>query len=909
MAAALFTSSIYFDSTTQTSLNSAQSKSSWASVINTALGPTRAIKITRYANAQDAADNVNGVVRFAATNTGALKLSSGDLVGFGSISKVTTGLGVDFSSGFHVLSFEGSNGRRMYGAIGLSPAAQVAAGVAAGSEVTYCFTLGANLAANNGLALRNITIFAPKLMPSGIGPAAPALTDNAPAIVEHWNWTNPSSPVMTSSVTLDRRMPDFTFEHPILAQENGDIRVDTSSVTLKAGKFQFGVMRTVQAHDGAEPLYQIVVNIQAYNTNWANQPTYPMLTGYDRKTDETHPDPFKIVVKNKFGQVLTDSLGRTAIQQRDGLPMCSPDMHQRFDLDKTKPLRPHVKIGDTLIWENKRPKDSSVRGRFFNGIADDSLRESRAKARGTCNPSEPMDSAYDQQDSFMHMHFMPQWPLAGNNPSWCTQARIDDPFMWDENGKYNSNRQVQWCGWDYEPGSRSGNDVYNGKGGPRFDRSCIPSILAWYVSRPDAIRAAGKVPVRDMAHAWRMAYHNNGFRLFKSGPNWESAWTTADAQTGNMQTLETYYYANGLIVDASKAFDMVTAGNASSYGDSQRGPTGRLVYNGRAFDHLHAYHSSAWAGIIFKDPANAILSKHDYNMLWAVSIGERTPYNLGGPYVRSHAWRILHYTNAWLMGSKHPLGMPTAAVEARLQIELETTLYGWYKRAVIDNEQTFEMKVLRGFGELAGRVNYREGRLVLSVSGDIGKYMSHALLHMKGSGLFDVMYAKNVRCATVLRWMVDCLDKQCVEMMAATGGYPYADEEFSISGTYVMYMRIKDTTYPENLITLADCPANWREWAAKYPPKNLESFVTFSDGSIKRGEAGMNLLSQWILAREWAFPEFPHPDIPVAVAKMKQQLAEHAQRVAAITNLQERCEKDGLYHVPSHGQLKPFITG
>lgn len=919
MASPLDTSKFYFSAALQAKLNVAQTKSAWGGLVKGDLGSTRTAKIIRYASAQAAADKTGGTVLRSATNTGALTLTGGDLSGLGVLSGVTINQAVDFSSGFHVLSFETPGGVEMRGAIGLSLAAQINAGVAAGSEVVYVFTTEGNLDAAKGWLLGDINIFAPKFMPTGIGPKVPELTANAPHTVELWDWANPASPVLADSVVIDKRWVNWEFEHRLMAESNGDTRVDTSSRTLKLGSFQFPVMRTVQYHDGVEPLYQTMLGIMAYNTTWANTPSYPMMVNYGVKTDETHPPPFKVVVKNAAGQVLNDWKGRSAIEMHDGLPVNSPDLHQRFDLDQTKPLRPHACIGQTLIHESRRPRDNPNRNRFPVRVSEDTLMPSLAKARGTCNPSEPMDGPTYQQDSLGHMHFMPQWPLSKNDRAWAAQARADDPHMWDPATISPLNYPFQWWGWDDEPASRSGRSVYDQRGGPRFERSCLPSIYMWYATKPDGVRMAGNVPLRDMAHAWRRAQHNMGARYLENSPDWIPAWTNADAEVGNLGLLNTAYYGNGPIVNPTKVLNVPIAGAQANYDDGQRGPTGRLVSNGRAWDPLHFYNHSAVDALMFNDPVNAIMSRHDYRMIWACSIGGRGPNGGADFLVRTHAWRILAYTMAWLMGSKHPMGIQQASIEARMKLEWEGDTWAIYKRAILDNEQSFEMKTLRGFGQRGNVYDYgnkdpNNGPITIaqgvkSASGTLGMYMGHALLLMKYSGLWDVMVAKSERCATVGKFLIDCLDKQCIDYFAAGADYAYPDWTYAENGGYLYFLN----RIPRE-ITLDDLPANYEEWVKIAPPPapgpdgSTQTWTRWPDGSLKGQEAGQNLISQWVMAREWAFPEYPNPKTAAAVARLREALAWEKTKVATIPSLLERANKHGVYRVPSHGEIvKPAV--
>jgi hypothetical protein len=149
-----------FDSVTKAALKTATSQQDWATKLNAALGETRRILAIR-----------DGTIFRNVGSFGPITLVGGKVTKFGKIKGTTVSLAADMSTGSSVIRIEG-NGRWLEGTLGLSVAAQTAAGVTKNNIKTYDFVVDRNFTTTNGFGMTSaFSMAAFKFLKTGVGPA------------------------------------------------------------------------------------------------------------------------------------------------------------------------------------------------------------------------------------------------------------------------------------------------------------------------------------------------------------------------------------------------------------------------------------------------------------------------------------------------------------------------------------------------------------------------------------------------------------------------------------------------------------------------------------------------------------------------------------------------------------------
>jgi len=289
-----------YDTALTASLNAQTNKSLWSSTLSAALGTSTVLRCFRDANAAAANPFLTGTEFLNVALTGAMGMNSGNIISFGTAGATSIRLAADLTTGSSIWRIEG-NGHFIQGSLGL---------VGSGSD----FMVTTNPTPTSGIGfVPGTSILAPTLLPSGTGPAVPALTSSAPHSVTIEDWSSGSAVPLTPMV-FDTRVNDFVFQDPELAAEIGDVGVyqcSTASVhpaTSATGydQFQFGaqlyVANQYNTAVGNVPLYQVLIGCKPYGTN--NWPTYPGADTYDLTKMTTFPKPFKAVIRDVSGNVL-----------------------------------------------------------------------------------------------------------------------------------------------------------------------------------------------------------------------------------------------------------------------------------------------------------------------------------------------------------------------------------------------------------------------------------------------------------------------------------------------------------------------------------------------------------------------------------------------------------------------------
>ena len=704
---------------------------------------------------------------------------------------------------------------------------------------------------------------------SGTGPEAPELTADAPHRFEVWDWSNKKEPVMVGDMVLDKRIDNFVYEDAEMAAENGDIAVYQCSRSAMLGDVEIGF--TMLAADssntesGKTPLYQ-VLGCFAHRGTWTS---YPASDTFNAKKLSTFPKPFKVVMKNADGKVLH------TFQMQDGKPINDPELNQWRS--ETKPLRPKVTLFMMLPWQNTRPRSSSKLKKYYPGLTADGQRPSQAKAHVSVLSCEPMiTGGYGSHsiNGLANIYGAPRWP----RPRTGYGPMPKDPYL--ANNEFNRNGGSAYGGpylegWDYEPGSFSTHNWYTGPGGPRFDRSVIPSVVALWATNPNGRRLQENVPHRDWLDGWAMAYFNHG-------NHWVRDVKTMQLMTSKEVMFKPWglygnYYGGGAVGPRSV---FINGSQRDGSQDHNFDGQGYMWGNGWARDSLHSYCNAGWIALLLNSPMHAVGSRFDTAVQMMMDQGPTQ--NIREHYmVRSQAWRWLHYVMAWKLASTHPLGLSRADVEASFEQHLGQIYKEIYVPQVVEKSDDPYFRGLRNLGQPIVQ-DSANGNAWSGQGGGLGYYMGHVLQLMRQTGMWGAMMAKGGRIRDVLLLQIRNMDQFALGLHADTNGVTYTIG-FDKKGVF---------------------PNSMAHYHELYGKKDEELFTGPEGKPINDRDVSIHPIIQYIYIRRDYFPEIEHPKLAPALAKVDKRLATVTARVAAALDPEAKRERDHVYRYPGLAPIK-----
>lgn len=893
-------STLIFDSVTRAELDVATTDAQWASILNNALGNNRRIRCWRDANANATNPELSGVEFRNVGSTGPLQVIGGCLAGLGTIKGTTISLAADMSSGKSVLRMEG-NGRWMQGALGLK---------GSGAD----FTVPASFTANNGLGIYGHFCISGKNLPSGQGKPPPAKTDAMPHTFELWDYGNASSPVLVGSVNLDVRDQDWVYQDAELGADIGDAAWYRASNLLTLGDYSFGchlfLSDASNTIDGSAPLQEVLIQ-PTFNLNkW---PTLPESDTYDRKNHILNPTPFKIVMKDKNGNVLH------TFQMRDGLPINDLLMKNMQGADqRTYPVRPFFNVFMQLPWWNVMPRINGKANKYYPGLTPEARRITLAKSQTAVLSCEPLVSTgYEgySTNSLANMWSADQWPRTRTD--WYPNGNppfTPDPYLPYTTMNYGSPDHAGWVeGWDYEPGSYSGHNWYTAPGGPRFDRAFIPSKLALYLTMPNGHRPQQSVPYRDFLRGWALAYcnHSNHYcedpvtLKFRDDPTF--IWT-------DFQYVGNYY--GGGVIGPKNIYQNAGANRDANFNppnacDAQ----GNNICNGWGRDSLHDYATAGWIGLTLASPMMAILSKWDTKS--AFMMHGRPEWDATGSYlVRSDAWHWLHHVIAWKVAANHPLGFSREDIEARFCEHLLMLYNKIYVPTYVTMSTDRAYESLRRFGQLR---QDDVGNTAVTSGGGLGHYMSGVLMLMKQTGMWKAIYDKGGKVRTALLMVLNHLDQHAFGIFSQTGASATLQYKDSNGNDYTSRFQVWSGITWDRLVTYSDGSDTPRDYAELWQHMNAEMQASPRPGLWDLiHQAGVRTnnpdVSMWptiqhcYIRRDY-FPEIPkHPWQDDALAKLDGYLAQvttEANAYIASGDTDPAHNPDHVYCYPGVAPINP----
>lgn len=855
----------------------------------------------------------------------------GDITAFGQLSGTTVRQAADLSSGTCTLRLEG-NGHTITFTLGLTGSG---AEFTLPSSPTGAADLGFAFAAGAGMR-SPLTLNLPD-QPND--PNVPSIAPSTPTIIELVDWRDPANPIVvgTANFSPATRQDDWVFQHPELHEEIGAVALYEVDDTIKwtsglptTMHFELGGMLLISAarntESGTRQLEQMVLAFKPYN-RWASYPAMdtfvrahwpvlqdgwpPVFGACDNadKADRTVLPPFKINLKTADGTIVHTHEWK-AFNDKPTVPINSPLLSEVQTA--TEPSMPRFNCGMMLPWQNERTRMSSKAGKYYPGVEAYAYGDDSSKGGTSSNGYNPLLAyKYGQANSVNQWWAMPAYPLKDTQDrdnAYLTayESRPKDPALFINRDHYPWYRG---CGYMYQAGSVSGHDWLTGKGGVRFDRSVVPSVLAIWAADPNFVRPEGNVPIRDLLDQWGLAYFNHSHHWLRDVKSFTGVpkdqifrgdWVYASAYYGGGP-----YGKLGESRGPDKTVDMCGIGNGKDRWINNNDPEGFLYWSGWLRDSLHSYAYAAWWAVMTNSPMHALIASHDYNAQWMSSLGSSYPTTnpLGSGDIgtsgywgtRDHAWRWLAYVMQWMVATENPRGLSREDVASRFQIELELAYDRVYKPVFLDNSQKPIHVSLRNLGHNC--VVDGGGKNLGSGHGSLGLYMVHVLVTMRQFGLFAAMRARSDKCKKALDMMITLLDKQVID--------------------YVLDTDMRDSYYPfiATGTTGTNIPANWGEQkamlAAAYPvmpaganPDNYVGwqqwidFVRTYDGRASEQTGCCHLYMQYLKARKHFFPDYAAPRLDAAITKLQGYYDLHTSMVA-----QGKSYNWGTLH-PSHGPIK-----
>jgi hypothetical protein len=537
----------------------------------------------------------------------------------------------------------------------------------------------------------------------------------------------------------------------------------------------------------------------------------------------------------------------------------------------------------------------------------------------------------NQQNGVNHFFAMPQWPirkdisgLYNGDPTLNALDPNSDPYLFNVPTTFDTTSRV--TGWDYEPGSISGHDMYSGPGGPRFDRNVFPTALAMDLSFPGGSRLKDGVLYSTIADAFGKSYFNHCFHMMtdvKTFAPTNDALTLAGtyAHSGSYYATNDYGYSS---LNNGGTANVAVHLRAHQLGGHTYDKHERFVWNGWAIDPLHNYTNPGLWALIYNSPMHLISAKHRYHHGIMSQALQTLP---GDPHIevftRAMAWRLMHQVMAWKLATDHPLGLTRSEVETRFQADLESIYDQVYVPAVVNNDPSYKWAALRNLGMIgyqnsgfhSGVFNY----CVLSNS--LVYYIGNVFMLMKQTGSWNAMMAKSTKCQLILTFIVQCLDKYSIDFILDTTGHGegyYPSNPLDTTGNNSdPSTNYATNTYNNNYYTAISTvvsngqtpvlATSWANWQTLFPPVGQADWIHKSDGSINiapERDATQHMRAQWAFIRRDFFPEIPNSRINAACAKYQSYYDTVANNAAAQATPFNQAAADWALRIPSMGFYK-----
>lgn len=848
-------------STLKTQANAQVSKTAFSNKIKELLGSTRRVRCFYTPNAS-ADPYATGTEFLNAALTGEMIVSVGDITHFGVLGASTVNSAVDLAVGAAVLRIEGGGHSITY-TLGL---------VGSGKEFTVpsnpAGTTGSGFAFTPGSGMK-----APMFLPSGIGPAAPAITADTVVAFRIMDYTNESAPVSAGIGYFDTRDPDLTAERPWIAREMGDVRMmrcaDNGGVVLGTGgdcyKFA-GHSYLMDASVNSEALVPVnIVEIRKVPHNrWAS---FPFLRDVDHATDTLIPPPHKIELLRADGTI-KDVIENYAFRDVNNTPGSGkPINYAAQKLAPTDaPIEPFDTASQVTVWYSHRPKPNTMRNHLIPAVESDVFHPTNVKQKASYSLMWPVITDTQTYNGWNVLRVAPKW--ARRLGTGFDTAVIDTNLAFAANDGGAS----QAFGWGHKPGSDSLHTWYMAPGGVRSDRAYTSTQHITWLSDPTGTRIHGGVPHADIAWHFTLGYFNHGVHWFtdviKGLPiDKDRVLNNRICYNGNYYGGSNENYVPDLPNNAVRSF-AAYASNGAGVLDKY----GRRMNNEYSRDYQHNQSNGAKGAYLWNSPPHLIEARHFFtgNVL-ATSWLMGTTFGLDMFMTRQMAWYEGQFIDAWIGASNHPRCLSSSEIENMWQKHLEMVHDAIMPGYLTSNDIYFV--TLRNLGVGSELLSDGTTATVKILTDSKALYMGQVLMLWKQSGAWDVMRAKSAKCAAIMDLIVTCCLKLTVDFFQDSNGrYDYKQTDGNPA-----YL-----SYP---VGSPIVPTNWGVYT---PPDGGMDWIRRADGQIKPIGASahdhiatMHFRAQALIILQRFFGERNYPRMDAAVAQVRQFYADiEAARVA-----------------------------
>jgi hypothetical protein len=677
-----------------------------------------------------------------------------------------------------------------------------------------------------------------------------------PVELELEDWRSGSA-ASIGKISFDSPMPNLIFQDVDLNAEMGAVKVTGVKKSIVWAGFEFGAVAFLgdKLAEGGKDLHQVLVSTKP-SGRWR---TYPFADTFNPATDITTPPPFKIKLYGQNGRILH------IFEMRDGKPINDKSLSQDRK-DPNQALRPLFNSAMLLPWSSGTARESSKLNKHFPGFIDHP--ESRAKMHYSSNAALPMlgfgTDGRQQVNGLNQWHAMSKWPL-----SWSTETDPNfDKFGYDiaraYTGEGATSKSAWITGWGYEPGSVSGHDWYTGPGGIRFDRSVIPTPLAYLTSNRQYLRPKDRAPIRELAEAWGNAYFNHSSHYITDVKNLSTI-LNSEAERNASSHMGAYYGNGRVFAPLSQSVDSRAVPNGSYNKVGNNGgddpstfldAQGNRFWNGYAVDGHHLYQTPYWHTILLNSPMHVVASKAAYNQAYLARLSSKeivsrpaNNWTPGNGYTtinsRVQAYRWMHYAMMWKSATTHSLGVSRSEVEKAFIDDLRK----WHDTILVptmaETKNPFHV-ALKQLGIPIQAVQDSQGLWYLkSEASSLSYYHATFFVTLKSLNLWDVLQ-KDPKAKASLDFVIESLNKFSLDTIVDTDGRVETEDGLvTIAGPFTKFEDI----------TASSVPRSWREWALQNPAKGKENWITDANGKYVERYAGQHLRAQWAFVMKDWFPE------------------------------------------------------
>lgn len=831
--------------------------------------------ISRLSNTRRLVAKRNGVVFYDAALTGDIKTSGGNIVEIGNVDSVTTQNAADLTTGTCTVEIT-SGSEYLRGTFGLSKEKQIANALASGntleqaiaSVIAYDFTITDNPTTLTGLAVMNtLNVQAPVFLPSGTGPAAPEL--DADAIVAYQVFTYPTTNDESARVAcgvkyINVRDPDMVFDRPWIASQIGDVRVmrsvDGDGTVFGTGGDCFRIAPTMLVSnkntnaEANKPVYRIRF-LATPHGRWAGFPYRP---NFDIANDTLAPPAFKIELY-RADLVLADTIEMYSSRVNNvpgtGKPINGHDQFCDATASVyqfTRPTQPWWTCQMSLSWQSHQYKPSSYLNHLHPGVEDAALDLSNVTEYDAWPDDWPVLTGNFHANGLLALRVAPKWSRPAN--SGFDTTIVDPAFANPARDEY----RTQLIGYGYEPGSMCQHVWFMSPGGSRHERGMWPHYTVYWLSKPNAIRAHGAVPVAELQKHFLLGYHNEGCH-YVTNPELGKTLNKDHVIYGLDCYNDTYY--NGGNEDfrpAANAVRLLTQAN-QIHNRPFVDKYGRGFVSEYQRDVQHNISNAAQMTYFNNDPMGGLEARDSFNSNMLCSFGQTQGFSANDFLTRQHAWQFKQYVETWVVGNTHPTAMSSAEIEFMVTRHL-----GWVYDSVMAamNSGSIEGQALKGLGAQCN-VFYADGNLTGSIQPYDSKefYFASIMMFAKQTGFLDRMREISPKNALALDLMMTCLCKASVDFFVDGKG------RYDRSAPFIPFVT-------------ANLPANWN-WGL-YPTNNQLDWLHQPNGDIGSYDDNGNLntsypegyntqhyRAQFLWVLKYFFPEVAYPRLDQAITLVR----------------------------------------